>query len=405
MYSNPMNTEMRPSDIKVFRTGVAQTPNLESMWRDLEMRADTSVFISWSWIGNWLGSLPGAIDVQVLRAEQRGMVVGLALVVVTPLRRLWVPFGKVAHLHATGRPEFDGLAIEHNGMLLDRHLARAAQTALLNFLCDERREWRSVHLPGLTPRQAVLPDALPPSVKIEVHARSSAQVLLQPVRDRGGDYLGLLSAGRRAHIRRSMRACAEWGPLLLTQANDAGSASDYFDRLLHLHRARRASLGSTSAFDTPFAREFHRRLIERGLPRGEVQLVRLQAGEYEVGYLYSLVHRGEVFFYQSGFDFGRVDHKFSPGLVTVALAIEHNARLGHRCFDFLAGDAQYKKTLATHVETMSWVELHRDGPVLRAENMLRAVGRRGRDWLRRTTGIGDLGLALMGALACVDLAT
>ena len=201
-----------------------------------------------------------------------------------------------------------------------------------------------------------------------------------------------------------MRACAEWGPLQLTQADDADSAAAYFDRLLHLHRARRNSLGSTSAFDTPFAREFHQRLIQHGLPRGEVQLVRVQAGEHEVGYLYSFVHRAEVFFYQSGFDFGRVDHRFSPGLVTVALAIEHNARLGHRCFDFLAGDAQYKKTLATHNETMSWVQLHRDGPALRAETMLRAAGRRGRDWLRRSTGFGNLGLTLMGALACLDFA-
>ncbi len=398
-----MNTATGPGDIEVFQSGVAQAPNLEAMWCELQERADASMFTSWSWIGTWLVSMPTSIDVQVLRAEQRGVLVGLALLVVAPLRGLRVPFGKVAHLHATGRLEYDGLAIEHNGLLLDRRQARAAQTAMLNFLCDERREWRSVHLPGLSPRQALLPEALPPSVKMEVDARSTAQVLLQPVRDRGGDYLGLLSTGRRAHIRRSMRACAEWGPLLLTQATDADSATAYFERLLHLHRARRASLGSTSAFDTPFALEFHRRLIAQGLPRGEVQLVRVQAGEHEVGYLYSFVHRREVFFYQSGFDFGCVDRKFSPGLVTVALAIEHNARLGHRCFDFLAGDAQYKKTLATHSGTMSWVKLHRDGPTLRAENLLRAAGRRGREWLQRS-GFGNLGLTLLSAAACMDLA-
>jgi CelD/BcsL family acetyltransferase involved in cellulose biosynthesis len=403
-FRQPMNPDTGQDNIEVFQSGVAQTPDLEAMWCDLQERADASMFISWSWIGTWLTSVPAPIDVQVVRAEQRGVVIGLALLVVAPLRRMLVPFGKVAHLHATGQAEFDGLAIEHNGLLLDRRLARAAQTAMLNFLCNDRREWRSVHFPGLTPRQTIPPEILPPSVKMEVHERSSAQVLLQPVRDRGGDYLGLLSAGRRAHIRRSMRACAEWGPLLLTQAEDMDSASAYFDRLLHLHRARRASLGSPSAFDTPFAREFHRRLIAQGVPRGEVQLVCVRAGEHEVGYLYSFVHRREVFFYQSGFDFGRVDHKFSPGLVTVALAIEHNARLGHRCFDFLAGDAQYKKTLATHSETMSWVQLQRDGPALRAETMLRAAGRRGRDWLRRTTGFGDLGLALVGALACLDAA-
>lgn len=401
-----MEIKIGPGDIEVTQGRVAHTPMLESLWRELQDRADASMFISWSWIGNWLASLPDHIDVQVVRAEHRGRVIGLALLVVAPLRRLRVAFGKAVVLHATGIKEFDGLAIEHNGLLLDRAHARAAQAAMLSYLCDERHEWRSVGLPGLTQRQNILPESLPPSVQMEVHTRECSQVLLQPVRDRGGDYLGMLSSGRRAHIRRSMRACAEWGPLTLTEANDADSASEYFNRLLHLHRARRDKLGSKSAFDTPFAHDFHRRLIAHCLPRGEVQLVRVRAGEHDVGYLYSFVHRGDVLFYQSGFDYGRVDHRFSPGLVTVALAIEHNAQLGHRCFDFLAGDSPYKKSLATHSEVMSWVELHRDGPLLRAENMLRATGRRSRDWLRKRSPVDAvrLGVVLAGTWAWIEVA-
>ena len=399
-----MHNDAGPDEIEVSSQAATQTPHLGAMWCDLQARADASIFISWTWIENWLACLPDRINVQVLRAEHRGVVVGLGLLVVAPLRRLRVPFGKAAHLHATGEAEFDNLAIEHNGLLLDRRLAGVTQAAMLRHLCDDRRDWRCVHLPGLSPRQAIPPETIPPSIKLEVSTRSSAQVLLQPVRDRGGDYLGLLSAGRRAHIRRSMRACAEWGPLLLTQADDVVSAQAFFGRLLHLHRTRRARLSGVSAFDTPFAHQFHRRLIEQAVPRGEVQLVCVRAGEHEVGYLYSFVHRREVYFYQSGFDYSRVDHRFSPGLVTVALAIEHNARLGHRCFDFLAGDAQYKKTLATHEETMSWVQLERHGPALRAEAMLRTAKRRGREWLRRTTGFGDLGLVLMATLASLELA-
>jgi CelD/BcsL family acetyltransferase involved in cellulose biosynthesis len=402
-----MSTLPSPSAVDVVMTRAAETPNLQALWRDLQERADASMFISWTWIGSWLASLPADIDVQAVRAERDGLVVGLVLLVVEHRRHYRVPFGKMAHIHATGLGEFDGVTIEHNGMLLDRRHADAARTALLNFLCDERRDWRSVHLPGLNHGQAIQPAALPPSVTMEVIERPCAMVPLQPVRDRGGDYLGLLSAGRRAHIRRSMRACAEWGPLTLTQADDADSAALYFERLLHLHRARRASLNSRSAFDTPFAQAFHRRLIEAGLPRGEVQLLRLRAGEHEVGYLYNFVHRGEVSFYQSGFDYSRVDHRFSPGVVTVAMAIEHNARLGHRCFDFLAGDAQYKKTLATHSEPMYWVCLHRDGLALRTETLLRAAKRHGRDSLRQVNAkrARNAGLVMLAAAAAWDLAS
>ena len=352
------------------------------MWRTLERRADASWFLSWSWLGCWLASLPPRIEVLVLRAEIRGLVVGLAMLVVSPLRRLRVPLGCAAHLNSTGRPEFDGVAIEHNGLLLDRAHAQAAQAAMLRFLCDERRGWRSVRLPGLTNAQAIRAEMLPPRIVMEVLERRSTLVPLQLVRDRDGDYLGLLGARRRAHIRRSMRASSEWGPLQLTQAHDAETALAYFERLLELHRARRAALRSRSAFDTPFSRDFHRLLIKSGQPRGEVQLLRVRAGEHDLGYLYNFAHRGRISFYQSGYDFGRIDRKFSPGLVTVALCIEYNARLGHDCFDFLAGDAQYKQALATHDEPMWWIDLHREGPVLRAENALLAAGRRGRQWLR-----------------------
>lgn len=401
---------MKPADtdsgMVVVVTSVAQTPELESLWCGLQERAAASLFLSWSWIGCWLAGLPPQLDVKVVRAERHNVVVGLALLVVAPLRRLRVPFGKAAHINSTGLLQYDGIAIEHNGLLLDQAHAQGVQAAMLRFLCDEQREWRSLRLPGLTHHQALAAHALPPGVVMEALERPCALVQLQPVRDRDGDYLGLLGTRRRAHIRRSMRACAEWGPLRLTQAQDAATATAYFDSLLQLHRARCASLGRGSAFDTPFAREFHGRLIAHGLPRGEVQLVRVQAGEHDVGYLYSFVHRGRVSFYQSGFDYSRVDHKFSPGLVTVALTIEHNARLGHDCFDFLAGDAQYKQTLATHSEPMYWVDLHRDGAVHRAENAVRAAGRRGRAWLRRrwARGAAGVGLLVLSSWAALDAA-
>ncbi len=383
-----MNHDPSDRGVEVFMSSAAQAPGLQTLWCELESRADASFFLSWSWIGSWLASLPSRVEVQVIRAEQRGQVVGLALLVVTRLQRLRIPLGRAAHLHCTGDPEYDGLTIEHNGLLLDRAIAKSAQSAMLRFMCDPKRYWRSVSLPGLTGAQAIGAEMLPPRVAMDALERHCAVVPLQPVRDRDGDYLGLLGTRRRAHIRRSMRGCAERGPLHLSVAKDATTAMAFFEDLLTLHRKRRADLGSRSGFDTPFARDFHCRLIKTCLPRGEVQLVRVHAGEDDIGYLYNFVHRGRVSFYQSGFAFGSIDHRYSPGLVTVALAIEHNARLGHDCFDFLAGDAQYKRALATHSEPMWWVNLNRDCLTLRAENALLAVGRSSRNWLRKRLASG-----------------
>lgn len=381
---------MRAGEIEVRMDRATDMPGLEAAWRDLQYRADASMFLSWSWIGCWLASLPASIEVGVVRAVHQGREVGLALLVVSPRRRLRLPLGKVANLHSTGRASYDGLAIEHNGFLLDRAHARATQAAMLAYLCNPRRPWGSVQLSGLSNGQAIGAEALPPRVFMESHERMCALVGLQQVRDRDGDYLGLLSPRRRAHIRRSMRACEEWGLLTLEQAVDAATAAEYLERLLELHRLRRTNLGRDSAFDTPFSRDFHGRFVAQGLARGEVQFLRVRAGEHDVGYLYNFVHRGRVSFYQSGFDFSRIDHKFSPGLVTLAMAIEHNAHLGHDVFDFLAGDAAYKRTLATHSEPMWWIELRRDGMVMRAEGALRRAARSWREWrARRHVGPAD----------------
>lgn len=388
------------SSIDIRLCPAATVPELETLWRELESRAEASIFISWSWIGIWLANLPSHIEVQVLQAHQRGLLVGLALVVVGRSGRPRIARGGTAHLHSTGQLEYDGLAIEHNGLLLDRRYARATRSALLRYLCDGRRSWRSVQLPGLSAAQVVDADALPCGTVMQVQQRECAVVPLQTVRDRSGDYVGLLSVKRRAHIRRSLRACAEWGPLSVSVADDPVSAFECFERLVQLHRQRRAALGQPSSFDTPHSLSFHRRLIGAALPRGEVQLLRVRAGEHDIGCLYSFVHRGRVSLYQSGYDYARIDARFSPGLVTLAAGIEHNARLGLDCFDFLAGDAFYKRTLATGSEPLYWVELHRDGPMLRAEEALRRTARRSRDWMRGLMAgqPGNLGLVLVGFL-------
>lgn len=384
----------------------SEVPELGTLWRDLESRADASAFLGWTWIRCWLESLPSHIEVNVLCATRQGVLVGLAVIVIGRSRRLSIAPRRTAHLHSTGLPEFDGLAIEHNGFLLDRQHAASTSAALLGFLCDEKRGWDCVQLPGLTETQ--LPDRgrLPPSTAMRVHERQCPVLPLQPIRDRQGDFVGMLGAKRRAHLRRSLRACEAWGPLSVSVAQDVDSARDHLDCLLKLHRARRAFLKLPSAFDTDYALAFHRQLIRDAMPRGEVQLLRVRAGDHDIGYLYSLVHRGRVSFYQSGYDYARVDSRFSPGLVTLALGIQHNAALGLECFDFLAGDAAYKRALATHTERMGWIELQRDGLLLRTENALRHCWRKGRIGLRdaawQTAGaLGPVTVCLMQETAGV----
>ena len=76
--------------------------------------------------------------------------------------------------------------------------------------------------------------------------------------------------------------------------------------------------------------------------------------------------------YQSGFNFD-ADSRLKPGLVAHSLAVEYNLRMGANIYDFMAGEGQHKRSLASNVETMIWLVVYRKHLKLRFENMLREL--------------------------------
>ena len=47
----------------------ARDPRTETIWRDLEARANPPYFLSWAWVDQWLAALPIAVhpDLAVIR--------------------------------------------------------------------------------------------------------------------------------------------------------------------------------------------------------------------------------------------------------------------------------------------------------------------------------------------------
>ena len=124
-----------------------------------------------------------------------------------------------------------------------------------------------------------------------------------------------------------------------------------FSQMKKLHQHSWNRRGHPGAFLSHFSNRFHTRLIESGHPRGEIQLVEVAAGSKTFGYLYNFVLGGMVSNYQSGFLYEE-DPKFKPGLVSHALAIEHNLTLGHKAYDLLMGDQRFKRSITTHDANM-----------------------------------------------------
>jgi len=356
--ATPATTPFRPTELAGLTLScrpLHEVHGLESTWRGLAQRvgASASAFIGWPWIGAWLGLLPPHVDVRVLQATLKSEVVGLALLVRTRRKLGPVSFCEAWHLHASGDAAIDKVCIEHNDFLVLPEHADTLRAAMLAHWQAVAGPAAELHLPGLVGEGWAR--LLPAGMSAEDETKRSAGVALDAVRAAKLDFTPLLSSHSRRFVRRSMKEYQTViGPLVVDEADSPAQAMAFLAELVRLHEATWRQRGLPGAFAGPGILDFHHRLIELAWPERGVQLLRVRAGDRAMGYLYAFVRGGRLYVYQSGFDYGLLEKHGRPGLVTHTLAIQHNAGLGHVHYDLLAGESQYKATVATVEEVMTW---------------------------------------------------
>lgn len=350
---------------------------LETSWTGLEKRASASFFLSWHWMGTWLDWLPVDVSTQMLQVEHGGTVVGLAILARRVLRRHHLLWSRALFLNRSGDPALDEISIEHNGILAARgsegHVARAG----VQHLIDHEKRWDELFIDGMNDPASILETPLE-GARVQVMRSGLARTVdLAAIRAADGDFCAILGPNTRYQVRRSRRELERMGPVKLDVAGDRIQAREYLHRMRDLHQQYWRARGMPGSFAKPAFGTFHERLIEREFDAGVVQLLRLTAGERELGYLYNHLYGGRVYSYQSGFAYPEdaTSQHYRPGLVAHALAIEHNAARGFDVYDFLAGDSDFKRRLATGSEPLAWLVVQRPRLKLRLENVARRARR------------------------------
>jgi CelD/BcsL family acetyltransferase involved in cellulose biosynthesis len=327
-------------------SGVTDFAALEEKWRDLEARSDCSFFQSWTWTGCLVEErFP---DPVLVEARESGRTVALALF----NRR-----GRTLHLGESGDPALDGVYIEFNGVL-----AETGREAALTALCLRAARTRSgAWLPGARPRLVL------GGVTASTEAAAAEAGFVRRNRSLSAPFIGLTraetcfldsrSANTRQQLRRSNRGYAAIGGIAIEPAQTLTRANEFLDGLMVLHQASWKARGKPGAFASPFFARFHRTLIARGLPLGEIDLLRVAAGTQTIGFLYNFHYRDRSLAYQSGFDYAGAGRQGKPGLTCHYEAIRLAARSGAVRYDFLAGDDRYKRSLSDGAETLHWIEV------------------------------------------------
>jgi hypothetical protein len=307
--------------------------------------------------------------------EEDDRTVGLATIGRSPVRHARVILARALHLNATGDPDYDNVAIEYNGFLVERGLERSVLRCCVRLLSEDR-DWDEWVLPGMADRDLIESLRSPEPWQSVETRKPSYYVDLKALRESGTKYRDALSRNTRYQVRRTSSEFEKLGKLTLDVAGTLDEALAILAELEHLHQARWTARELPGAFASKFFSDFHRRFVRNGFPSGIVQLMRVRAGTKTLGCLYNFVYRGRVLFYQSGFDYSLETRHNSPGLVTHVMAIDYNSALGHDIYDFLAGKARYKEQLSTHSFDMSWISMRRPRLRYRIADWLQAQKRR-----------------------------
>ena len=336
---------------------------LAPRWQALEAASDVSFFLGWTWTSSWLESYAVRPDLLSITDEE-GRDVALALTGHAMQPRL---LGRCAtlSLNQSGDPAADRPYVEYNGLLAKRGLeAESAQA--FHAALQRRTDWRALRLSGITPGS--------PLLKLSVHRATRLdrspvyQADLEAVRAANGDYLSLLSANTRSQIRRAIK---DHNGLPTVTAATADEAATWLEEMRALNEGRH----DDNAWEDPAFRRFLQTLTRKGIPSGEVELLRFTDEGGPVGLLVNFIHRGQALNYQSAFAAPRTA-KDKPGLLCHTAAVAHYAERGLTLYSLLAGKDRYKQSLATREEALEWWLLERFSPALEAEALLRRLLKR-----------------------------
>ena len=211
---------------------------------------------------------------------------------------------------------------------------------------DARSEWDECFLGILAPNSSLLRLAERPLCKFRFLNRKLPSICPKVDLSGGFDlYLNSHSASQRQQFKRLLKQAGD-PSVKFEVATTFEEGELYLDELIELHQARWNENGSSGAFASNRKVSFLKSLTEKLLLKRQVLITKLSKNGAPIAVLYGFINQGKFDFYQSGVNIDCRDFK-SPGIVAHLLTMSYLAEQRISTYDFLAGQSEYKKRLAT----------------------------------------------------------
>lgn len=309
------------------------------LWKALEPLGNGGLACSWDWTDAWLEHYGDLVPYRFAVGEVQGRPQAIALVT-NGVGRKRGPFPvRSIHLGTAGEPPGEAVFPPYNRILCHEAHRSDFASALVGELGRES-DWHELVLDEFSPEEAE--PFLRAEPMFETRPDVCPTVDLQAAAAKGS-VVATLGSSTRWKIRRALRGL---GDVETEWAETPDDALDILAELVLLHQARWNRVGQPGVFSSARFAGFHRDLIPRLVPKGNVILFRVRASGETVGCVYHFVERGRVLMYQMGLA-AYPDQKVRPGFVACALAMESAFQRGLLEYDFLAGDSEYKRRLST----------------------------------------------------------
>lgn len=336
---------------------------VKETWTNLEKNSHISFFNSWGWVSNWLKCLPENTNIEFIVNYHNEQAISCFFLGIKQSTEHKIFNKSRAYLNNTGYDEYDEIVVEYNSILCKEEATQQQFTQILLQLEDIEE--------FIFPISSNLPIEKNDAFFKRKISRLSYWVDLNRFTT-PESYLSQLSKNKRTQIKRSFKEYGGQEHIKLQFASTTPEALDMLANLESLHQKEWLKKGKPGAFSLPFFKKFHHRLIQERFDAGEIQLIRIHTNDEDIGYLYNFTFNNEVLFYQSGFCYKESNH-CRPGLVSHYLAITACMEKGFYKYNFLAGDNQYKQSLATHNEQLETIIITRKTIKARIEWLLRKI--------------------------------
>lgn len=316
---------------------------LRDDWNLLASSVVDSIFLTHSWLANWLKELAPEAELHVLTARE-----GERLVAALPLfgdRQTGA--GRHWKIMGTGV-----LTPNHLDIISDPAFVGQARAGFADLLLEESANWDVLEFDKL-PADSGTVEAFASALAQAGLATSCSESAvcyvcdLPPTYD---EYLASRSKSTRKKIgetRRWLRKQPE--SVQLAQADTEKSALRALESLERLHQERWGAKGYPGVFADPRVVRFHEAEVRAALASGSLRVYTLSDGNEIVAVSYNYLVGATAQAYLTSFDSNW--SKASPGVLLRAFAIEQLIAEGATVFDWLEGAESYKKAWCTHDRT------------------------------------------------------